>query len=220
MKLRLASCLASFLFAGLVAAPAAAQEAASAGPTRGDTVVIEGRLVDPAGEPIEGAVVMLATAREHFSLRAFGTTREAPLLQPATTGVDGRFAHRWLFDPHYNHHELRVGVEVRRDGRPAFETVTEREITAAVATGGPVGLGDWTIERAGYLRFLVRWVAGDASDAEEKLLRDNGRPDKLTAEPGGVDAWWYFATGKVYRVRDGEIDQVIHFDPVESPPPA
>jgi hypothetical protein len=28
-------------------------------------------------------------------------------------------------------------------------------------------------------------------------------------------SWWYFEAGKVYRFRDGRLDQVERFDPVQ-----
>ena len=194
----------------------AAASVAAAEPTRGDAVGVAGRLIDAAGEPIEGAVVMFSASREHFSLRSFGTTETPPLLHPATTDVEGRFEHLWRFDGHYNRFALVVGVEVRRDGRPAFEEIARRDITEPTASGGPVAIGDWTLDNAdaGYLRFLVRWVAGETGADEDKVFRDLGRPDRLTAEPDDVEAWWYFDAGKVYRFKDGTLDQVIHFDPV------
>ncbi|MEM8931426.1 MAG: carboxypeptidase-like regulatory domain-containing protein [Acidobacteriota bacterium] len=185
-------------------------------PGRGTLVPIDGRLVDEAGQPIVGAIVMLSAGREHFSIRSLGKTEQVPLLQPAITDADGRFAHRWSWDGHHNRFELIVGVEVRREGRPDFEEIVRRDITDATASGSPVVLGDWTVRDAGLLRFLVRWSAGGASAEEAKVFGELGRPDRITAEPDEIDAWWYFARGKVYRFQDGGLDQVIHFEPVSS----
>ncbi len=45
-----------------------------------------------------------------------------------------------------------------------------------------------------------------------------GRPDRLKTfdYPDYEEvSWWYFADGKAYRFRDGKLDQVVHFEPVE-----
>lgn len=55
------------------------------------------------------------------------------------------------------------------------------------------------------------------SDDESRIYDEMGRPDKVqTLEYPDYDevTWWYFDKGKAYRFRDGELQQVVNFEPV------
>jgi hypothetical protein len=44
-----------------------------------------------------------------------------------------------------------------------------------------------------------------------------GKPDRIrnVQYPRHLESsWWYFESGRVYRFRDGRLEQVVPFDPV------
>ncbi|MEM9554223.1 MAG: carboxypeptidase-like regulatory domain-containing protein [Acidobacteriota bacterium] len=200
---------------GVALAPAALAPAALAT----EIVVVEGRVVDPAGEPLAGSTVVLEMRRKHFSLRRFERTIGEPLQMVTTSGDDGRFRFTLQPESHYNLFELGVGVEVLKNGRPTVEILARRTLTDEIAAGGTVSV-TLEVAQAGFLRWLERWRDDRASEDEERIFRDLGRPDRLTADDDGSTAWWYFAEGKVYRLRGGALEQVQHFDPVPEAPPS
>jgi hypothetical protein len=44
------------------------------------------------------------------------------------------------------------------------------------------------------------------------------RVDRLEMSGGDEVAWWYFERGKSFHFRDGRLDQVMEFEPVEGRP--
>lgn len=55
------------------------------------------------------------------------------------------------------------------------------------------------------------------SDDESRIRDEMGQPDRVqTLEYPDYDevTWWYFEEGKAYRFRDGELQQVVRFEPV------
>jgi hypothetical protein len=69
-----------------------------------------------------------------------------------------------------------------------------------------------------YLESLKRFLRGVDSDPKREIFEELGQPDRVERIQRGSEeesTWWYFEIGKAYRFRNGELEQVIHFDPVE-----
>jgi acyl-coenzyme A synthetase/AMP-(fatty) acid ligase len=65
---------------------------------------------------------------------------------------------------------------------------------------------------------LREFVASVHSDDERKVYDEMGRPDKVerVQYPERTEvSWWYFDAGRVYRFRDGRLEQVVPFEPVK-----
>ena len=210
----LAAGLAALCFATVATSPL------EAAPKRGEIVPISGTVMDAEGRPIPGITVLLEASRVRFSLRKLKNQKEAPLRRPVVVDSEGRFRFDWSWDSHHNTFELAAGFEARYGDRLDFEILLRQEITALVVAGG--GEMNLVIEKADYARWLGRYLEGDVPADEARLFREQGRPDKLVVEetePGeaAVSAWWYFADGKVYRFRDGRLDETVDFEPIKPP---
>lgn len=207
MRKGLGSLLAVLLM--LLAAPA------SADPKTGDVVRIEGQVVDGQNRWVSRVDVVLEASRTKFSLRKLERTEGDTLRQPLKTDDEGRFAFDWRWDGHHNTFSLGVGLEVQRGGRPDFEVVERLDISDLVRSGGPVNVR-LEVPEAGYLRWLRGYLEGRATSDEEKIYREQGRPDRVESSDHfkGETTWWYFGQGKAYRFRDGAFDRVVDFDPV------
>ncbi|MEM9593008.1 MAG: carboxypeptidase-like regulatory domain-containing protein [Acidobacteriota bacterium] len=199
------------LLALLCAAPWAAAEDLKTG----TKVPIGGKVVDADGQPVAGVTVLLEVSRTYFSLRKMKEIRGDRLKLPTSTDRQGGFHFDWRWDQHHNTFELAVGLEVRRDARDDFEIVDRRSVTETVLAGGS---RDFVleVEDAHYLRWLRRFLDGDASAEETRIFELHGRPDRLemAADAPGVSTWWYFSLGKAVRFRDGSVEQETAFDPV------
>lgn len=184
----------------------------------GDVVRVEGQVLDQNGTPVSGVKVLLEATRTSFSWLKRKKTSEPPLQQLADVDDEGRFVIPWSRHRHYNEFSLAVAVDVTRGGKPDFEILHRQDLTKAMNGEVPVNVFI-TLEKAGYVRWLQTYLEDRASEDEEQVFRENGRPDRIKTEDR-ESSWWYFSAGKVIRFRDGKLDQVIHFDPVESAPPS
>ncbi|MDA8016571.1 MAG: hypothetical protein MPN21_03900 [Thermoanaerobaculia bacterium] len=194
---------------------------ASAEPKVGDVIQIDGQVVDGQNRWVSHVEVVLEASRTKFSLRRLERTEGEFLRMPVRTDDEGRFSFEWRWDGHHNTFSLGVGLEVQRGGRPDFELVEQLEISDIVRSGGPVNVR-LEVPEAGYLRWLRGYLEGKATADEEKIYRDQGRPDRVETSDHfrGETTWWYFDEGEAYRFRQGRFDQVVHFDPVPDPVPA
>lgn len=189
---------------------------------KGQPITISGRVTDASGQPLANVSVVLEVSRRSFNLLRFWQRREArpktdALLIPTAADQDGNYAFEWRWDPYYDTFELAVALPVKKGGREAFEIFHRRDVTAEVRQGSPVAV-PLRVEETAYLGWLRRFLAGQASDDEQRIFRDMGRPDRVDQEErsaGTEVSWWYFEAGKVYRFLGGRLDQVVHFEPVQ-----
>lgn len=62
---------------------------------------------------------------------------------------------------------------------------------------------------------------GATTDDERRILDEMGQPDQIDSHQrlaGTETSWWYFEDGKVYHFMNGELSQVMHFDPIPAAP--
>jgi len=74
------------------------------------------------------------------------------------------------------------------------------------------------VSDADFVRNLREFLATISSEDERRVHRQMGEPDKVERidYPDHREvSWWYFESGKVYRFRDGRLEQIEPFDPVE-----
>ncbi|HEY4588471.1 MAG TPA: hypothetical protein VII86_04560, partial [Thermoanaerobaculia bacterium] len=74
-----------------------------------------------------------------------------------------------------------------------------------------------TVENRQFLDNLRQFLASIQTDDQRKVYQEMGKPDRVrnVQYPGYLESsWWYFEAGRVYRFRDGHLEQVTPFDPV------
>ncbi len=198
-----------------------AMAASAAGRKKGEVVTLTGRVTDAEGQPLPNVSVVLEVSRRSFQLLRFWKSKQArektdTLRIPTAADQDGNYRFDWRWDPYYDTFELAVALPVRKGGKEAFEVFHRHDATAGVRQANPVDVA-LRVADTGYLGWLRRFLAGQASDDEKRIFRDLGRPDRVDVEEhsaGTEVSWWYFEAGKVYRFLGGRLDQVVHFEPV------
>ena len=68
---------------------------------------------------------------------------------------------------------------------------------------------------------VEQFLASLRTDEERRTYRQVGKPDRVDSTRVSdhlETAWWYFRAGKVYRFRDGRLEKVDTFAPVEPLP--
>ncbi len=207
---------------------AALPAAADAVHRKGDHVLFSGRVTDAGGQPVGNVTVLLELSRNSFSWRRFKQVKKNTLRIPVTATVDGQYFHDWRWDGYYNTFELAVAVPAQLGagtpgGRDDYEILQRTDVTETVLQGlRPQGtdrsipvVTTLVVEGAGDLGWLRKLLGGSAGAEENRIFREMGRPDRVDSHDGGATAWWYFEAGKVFRFRDGALEQVEHFEPIK-----
>lgn len=196
----------------------AALPVAAAPDRKGKEVEITGLVADPEGNPIADLHVVLEVTRQYFSFRRFGWEKTEPVRVTTRTDQRGIYTLHWPWDNHYNSFELLVGVPVRKPEGERLRVLQRVDVTQKVLRGGPV-VASLVVDNTGFLNSLREFLANLKTEDERRIYQEMGKPDKvqLIRYPEHREtSWWYFEAGKMYRFRDGELEQVVHFDPVKA----
>jgi hypothetical protein len=199
----------------------AASPLAAARIAQGERVQVTGVVTDPQGRPISDVRVSFEATRTYFSVRRFQRTQTEEVRRvTATTDAGGQFTIDWPWDNYFNHFELVAGVPVRKARKETLVELAREDITPRFQGGSPVVLSLVVQnQNAQFVSKLREFVASVRSDDERKVYDEMGRPDKVerVQYPGRIEvSWWYFDAGRVYRFKDGRLEQVVPFEPVQS----
>lgn len=209
------------LLASMLALLAGAQPASAARYGPGERVQLTGLVADRQGKPLDGLRVTLEVSRTYFSLRQLRKTRADDVRRvSAVTNARGEYTLEWPWDSYFNHFELVAGVPVRKGQADRLEELAREDVTQRVQGGSPVVVS-LVVENVKFLESLRQFLAMVRSADERRIYDEMGKPDKVQRfeYPDHVEAsWWYFESGRVYRFRDGRLEQVVPFTPVPAVP--
>lgn len=190
---------------------------------QGQRIQVTGIVADRTGRPLEGIHVALEASRSYFSLRQLRRTAADDVRRvSALTNAQGEYTVEWPWDSYFNHFELVVGVKVRKGREDRIEELAREDVTKRLLAGSPVVVSP-VVENTKFLDSLRQFLAMVRSTDEQRTYEEMGRPDKVQRleYPDHVeDSWWYFESGRVYRFRDGRLEQVVPFTPVPGAPGA
>ncbi len=201
-----------------VAASAAAPAAISQAPyAQGDEVLFTGVVTNRAGVPIPDLQITLEASRAAFNFRRLGRVRENLRRLATVTDERGEFSLPWRWDDYYNRFDLVLAVPVRTAGGESLHELQRVDLSRRILQGSPV-VTSLVVEDTSVIDARRRFLAALDSADERKIYEQMGQPDRLQQVPlPGFEevTWWYFRQGRAYRFRDGALQQVIPFDPVE-----
>lgn len=218
MKIQPSKLLSLWLLGLLVAgafAPAFAARYA-----QGERVQITGIVADAQGRPLPEVRVTFEATRTYFSMRQLRRTADQEVRRvSATTSAAGEYTLVWPWDSYFNHFEVVVGVPVRTRTGERLEELARQDVTRRVLAGSPAVVA-LTVENRQFLDAFRQFVASIQTEDQRKVYQEMGKPDRIrnVQYPGHLESsWWYFESGRVYRFRDGHLEQVVPFDPVHGP---
>lgn len=189
----------------------------SAGPyVEGDFIEIAGTVADASGVPIPDVHVIFRAAKKSFSISQFGNATRDQVQQKTETDPHGQFSFRWRWVEYYNRYEILVVIPRRSAAGDSFDILSQLDISKRIRKGSPVVVA-LTVEEGEFLDNLRDFLSTIDTEDEKRIYDEMGNPDRVqTIEHPTHDeiSWWYFKAGKAYRFRDGELQQVVHFDPV------
>jgi hypothetical protein len=202
----------------LLAASATTVPAAAARYAQGERVEVTGAVTDAQGQPLADVRVTFEATRTYFSLRELRRTEDKEVRRvSATSNAAGQYTVEWPWDSYFNHFEVVAGVPVRtKGGGERLEELARQDVTRRVLAGSPAVVSV-TVENRKAFDSLRQFLASIQTEDQRKVYQEMGRPDRIrnVQYPGHLEAsWWYFESGRVYRFRDGRLEQVVPFDPV------
>lgn len=205
------------LFLVVLAVLLAAIPAAAAPYEQGQRIQFTGLVSDRQGQPLAGVQVVLEVTRTYFSMRHLRREQVDTRKVRATTNERGEYSLEWPWDSYFNHFELVVGVPVRKARKEQLQELERLDVTKRAVAGAPV-VSALVVQNAGFIVHLREFLASVRTDDQRRVYDEMGRPDKVETVqyPSSAEvSWWYFETGRVYRFRDGHLEQVVPFDPVK-----
>lgn len=212
-KSKLPTLMALVIFSPFVAPPGL-----TAGPyPEGEYIEITGTVADASGLPVPDVHVLFRAAKKSFSISQFGNATRDEVRQQTETDPHGQFSFRWRWVDYYNHYDLLVVVPRRSAAGESYDILSQLDISKRIRKGSPVVVA-LTVEEGEFLDNLRDFLGTVDTEDEKRIYDEMGNPDRVqTIEHPTHDeiSWWYFRAGKAYRFRDGELQQVVHFDPVE-----
>ena len=191
--------------------------AAAARYDQGQRIQVTGVVTDSQGQPIGNVRVVLEVSRTYFSMRELRRTADKDVRRvSATTDARGNYTVEWPWDSYFNHFELVAGVPVRTKTGETVQELARQDVTRRVDAGTPAVIGV-TVENRQFLDNLRQFLASIQTDDQRKIYQEMGKPDRIrnVQYPSHLESsWWYFESGRVYRFRDGRLEQITPFDPV------
>jgi hypothetical protein len=191
--------------------------AAAARYDQGQRIQVTGVVTDSQGQPINNVRVVLEVSRTYFSMRELRRTADKDIRRvSATTDARGNYTVEWPWDSYFNHFELVAGVPVRTKTGETVQELARQDVTRRVDAGTPAVVGV-TVENRQLLDNVRQFLASIQTDDQRKIYQEMGKPDRIrnVQYPSHLESsWWYFESGRVYRFRDGRLEQITPFDPV------
>ena len=189
----------------------------AAGPyVEGDFIEIAGTVADSSGVPIPDVHVLFRAAKKSFSVSKMGNSTRDQVQQKTETDPHGQFNFRWRWVDYYNRYEVLVVIPRRSAAGDSFDILSQLDISKRIRKGSPVVIA-LTVEEGEFLDNLRDFLASVTTEDEKRVYDEMGNPDrvqKIEHPTHDEISWWYFQAGKAYRFRDGELLQVVTFDPV------
>jgi hypothetical protein len=191
--------------------------AAAARYAQGERVQVTGIAADAQGQPLADVRVTFEATRTYFSIRELRRTADKEVRRvSATTNASGEYTVEWPWDSYFNHFEVVVGVPVRTRTGERLEELARQDVTRRVLAGSPAVVAV-TVENRRFLDAFRQFLASIQTEDQRKVYQEMGKPDRIrnVQYPGHLESsWWYFESGRVYRFRDGRLEQVVPFEPV------
>ena len=183
----------------------------------GQAVTVQGVVSDARGRPLPDLRVTLEASRSGFSIYPIGKRKREVATGSALTTAQGEYGLQFPWNRRFNHFELIVAVPVATAQGEDLHELYRSDITRRVRQGSPVAV-PVALQDTAFLDTLRQFLGSLRTDEERRTYHQVGRPDRVdrTTQGDRVEtAWWYFRTGKVYRFRDGRLEKVEDFSPVQ-----
>ena len=205
------------LLTSIAATLACASVALAGAYADGQIIEITGTVTDSSGSPIPEITVLFKASRRAFTVSKFGRSTKDSVTMQTATDHEGQFSFEWRWLDYYNRFELQTGVPTRSSAGETFEVLGSLDMKDRIQQGSPV-VASLVIDDIQFLNSLRDFLESVDSEDEKRIYNEMGNPDRVQQTEYGEQVeitWWYFQQGKAYRFREGDLDQLIEFDPIE-----
>lgn len=184
---------------------------------QGDPVTLTGIVSDAQGTPLAGVRVVFEATRSYFSFRQLRRDEKDLRKVTATTDEHGSYTIVWPWDSYFNHFSVVAGVPYKVRGGENLQELNRQDVTRAISGGTPAVISV-VVQNREFLDRFRAFLASLQTEDLRKVYDEQGKPDKIQNVQSArslESSWWYFEIGRVYRFRDGRLEQVVPFDPVK-----
>lgn len=181
----------------------------------GDPVRFEGSVADSGGSALGDIEVALEASTPRFDWRRL-TSAPRVERRTATSDERGAFAIEWTWDAAFRRFELVATLSEELAGRTLRHELARVDVTDRVKSGSPVA-ASLVVADGGFVERARAFLGGIESPDERRIWTELGLPESIdrVESPTAVEAaWWYYATGRVARFRDGRLFELQAFDPI------
>ena len=186
----------------------------------GEVIVFSGQVVDKNDQPVPGVLVELEASRRAFSYKRFKREDYNPVLVAERTDQNGEFRLTFKYHHYYNKFVISAVLAVRQAGERVDQQLLSRtDVSKKLKAGSPIP-ARLTVENSDFLYAFRDFESSVDSADEERVYRENGKPDKVETTDYGTyteTSWWYFKLGSTYMFQDGRLTEVVNFDPIPDP---
>lgn len=183
----------------------------------GERLEISGSVSDAEGRPLPDVTVIFEATRIGFRLRDLKAVQRQTARATARTDAAGAFSLGWRFDDYFNSFALVAAVPLAGRRTEELPELARVDLDQRLGGTGPVVV-NLTVPDTEPLEAARLFEASVAGDDQRRVYEEMGHPDRVTHgtwEGAPEGSWWYFAAGRVYRFRDGELAEVETFPPVK-----
>lgn len=184
----------------------------------GEMIEITGVVTNGYGESIKDLRLVFEASRRSFQIKKFKKVDRDPVRVTASTDSDGQFSIEWKWHRYYNHFKMSAVIDFKgQGGADRVHVIKTVDISQRMKSGSPV-VAPMTLEDTTVLDSVRSFKRSIHTEDQRQVYDQMGKPSKVESVnfPDRTEvSWWYFEAGKTYRFRNGRLDEVVSFDPVE-----
>lgn len=184
-------------------------------------VLIRGRVQDEHGQPLADLDVTLIRTHRAVDLRKLKWEESEAVLTRARTDAQGFYEIQAADDGSFSSYFLRF-YDPKQFDMVRYVPPPDEDITRRFHRGRPLVENRLVREQPDWSKVKEEVARLGEDSPKGQVLRKAGLPEKVEKSGGagaGMEEWWYYRRGVVYKFEGDTMIGERRFEPVPAPPP-